>query len=151
MDALAGLKVLELGHAYLSSTEFPEMVEPILDRLKELGIRLVLLSGIAWPLASLRGLPWFGRSLRIAGTGSRTPAVVRTTVWSLLGLAGWRYSKDLITDDDVLSILARQKDLNFRPGERHLYSNSGYTLLAIIVSRVSGKTFREMYKRGHGR
>ena len=46
----------------------------------------ILLSGMAWPLASLRGLPWFGRSLRIAGTGSRTPAVVRTTVWSLLGL-----------------------------------------------------------------
>jgi signal transduction histidine kinase len=46
----------------------------------------ILLSGMAWPLASLRGLPWFGRSLRIAGTGSRAPAVVRTTVWSLLGL-----------------------------------------------------------------
>ncbi|GAA2109244.1 DUF4153 domain-containing protein [Nocardioides furvisabuli] len=46
----------------------------------------ILLSGIAWPLASLRGLPWFGRSLRIAGTGSRTPALVRTAVWSLLGL-----------------------------------------------------------------
>ena len=45
-----------------------------------------VLSGIAWPLASLRGLPWFGRSLRIAGTGSRTPALVRTVVWSLLGL-----------------------------------------------------------------
>lgn len=63
--------------------------------------------------------------------------------WTLLGLAGWRYSRDLISDDDVLSLLARQKDLNFRPGERHLYSNSGYTLLAIIVSRASGKTFRE--------
>ena len=46
----------------------------------------IVLSGLAWPLASLRGLPWFGRSLRIAGTGARTPAVVRTTVWSLLGL-----------------------------------------------------------------
>ncbi len=46
----------------------------------------ILLSGLAWPLASLRGLPWFGRSLRIAGTGSRTPALVRTVVWSLLGL-----------------------------------------------------------------
>lgn len=46
----------------------------------------IVLSGIAWPLASLRGLPWFGRSLRLAGTGSRTPAVVRTTAWSLLGL-----------------------------------------------------------------
>ncbi len=46
----------------------------------------IVLSGIAWPLASLRGLPWFGRSLRIAGTGTRTPALVRTLVWSLLGL-----------------------------------------------------------------
>ncbi len=46
----------------------------------------ILLSGISWPLASLRGLPWFGRSLRIAGTGSRTPAFVRTAVWSLVGL-----------------------------------------------------------------
>ncbi|HSU01160.1 MAG TPA: ATP-binding protein, partial [Nocardioides sp.] len=46
----------------------------------------IVLSGIAWPLASLRGLPWFGRSLRIAGNGSRAPALVRTVVWSLLGL-----------------------------------------------------------------
>ncbi len=45
-----------------------------------------LLSGISWPLSSLRGLPWFGRSLRLAGTGSRTPALVRTTAWSVLGL-----------------------------------------------------------------
>jgi hypothetical protein len=61
----------------------------------------------------------------------------------LLGLAGWRYSRDLITNDDVLQMLSRQKDLNFKPGERHLYSNSGYTLMAIIVSRASGKSFRE--------
>ncbi len=46
----------------------------------------ILLSGMSWPLASLRGLPWFGRSLRIAGTGSSTPAFVRTAFWSLLGL-----------------------------------------------------------------
>ncbi len=45
-----------------------------------------LLTGISWPLSSLRGLPWFGRSLRLAGTGSRTPALVRTTAWSALGL-----------------------------------------------------------------
>ena len=63
--------------------------------------------------------------------------------WSLLGLAGWRYSRDLITDDDVMSLLSRQRELNFRPGERHLYSNSGYTLLAIVVSRASGKSFRQ--------
>lgn len=46
-----------------------------------------LLSGISWPLSSLRGLPWFGRALRVVGTGGRTPAVVRTVVVSLIALA----------------------------------------------------------------
>src|ERR1700733_4108231 len=61
----------------------------------------------------------------------------------LLGLAGWRYSLDLITDEDVLQVMSRQRDLNFPPGSRHLYSNTGYTLLAQIVKRVSGQSFRE--------
>jgi CubicO group peptidase (beta-lactamase class C family) len=63
--------------------------------------------------------------------------------WELVGLAGWRYSPDLITDDDVLSIMSRQKDLNFPPGSKHMYSNTGYTLLAQVVKRVSGQSFRE--------
>jgi CubicO group peptidase (beta-lactamase class C family) len=63
--------------------------------------------------------------------------------WSLLGLAGWRYSLDLITDDDVLDVMSRQKELNFLPGEKHVYCNTGYTLLAQIVKRVSGQSFRE--------
>jgi CubicO group peptidase (beta-lactamase class C family) len=63
--------------------------------------------------------------------------------WSLLSLAGWRYSLDLITDDDVLTVISREKDLNFRPGERHLYCNTGYTLLGQIVKRVSGQSLRE--------
>ena len=63
--------------------------------------------------------------------------------WALLGLAGWRYSLDLITDDDVIELMSRQKDLNFQPGEKHVYCNTGYTLLAQIVKRVSGQSFRE--------
>jgi CubicO group peptidase (beta-lactamase class C family) len=63
--------------------------------------------------------------------------------WDLLGLAGWRYSLDLITDDDVLSVVTRQKELNFPPNTRHLYSNTGYTLLAQVVKRVSGQSHRE--------
>jgi len=45
-----------------------------------------VLAGLAWPLAGLRGLPWLGRTL--AGlTGPRQgAAVLRTLVWSLLGL-----------------------------------------------------------------
>jgi len=47
------------------------------------------------------------------------------------------------TDEDVLAFLARQKELNFAPGDAHLYSNSNYLLLAHIVKRVSGKSLRE--------
>ena len=63
--------------------------------------------------------------------------------WDLLDLAGWRYSLDLITDEDVLAVISRQKDLNFPPGSRYLYSNTGFTLLAQIVKRVSGQSLRE--------
>lgn len=62
--------------------------------------------------------------------------------WNLLELAGWR-EDDLITEGDVLGILSRQKGLNFAPGAEYLYSNSGYTLLAVIVKRVSGQSLRE--------
>lgn len=62
--------------------------------------------------------------------------------WELLGLAGWRYPDDLFTQDDVLRIVRRQQALNFPPGAEYLYSNSGYTLLAIIVQRVSGQSLR---------
>jgi CubicO group peptidase (beta-lactamase class C family) len=86
-------------------------------------------------------LPDFGERITIRHLANHTSGI--RDQWALLGLAGWRYSRDLITDDDVLELLARQKDLNFKPGERHVYSNSGYTLMAIIVSRVSGKSFRE--------
>jgi CubicO group peptidase (beta-lactamase class C family) len=88
----------------------------------------------------LREFPDFGHRITIRHLLHHTSGV--RDQWSLLGLAGWRYSRDLITDGDVLELLSRQRELNFAPGQRYLYSNSGYTLLAIIVSRVSGQSFR---------
>ncbi|WP_348263533.1 serine hydrolase [Telmatobacter sp. DSM 110680] len=81
-----------------------------------------------------------------------TPVTIRQLIhhtsglrdqWDLLGLSGWRYSLDLITNDDVLYVISHQKELNFPPGTKHLYSNTGYTLLGEIVKRVSGKSLRE--------
>lgn len=48
--------------------------------------------------------------------------------WSLLEMAGWR-EDDVITEGDILDLISRQKALNFKPGDEHLYSNTGYTLL----------------------
>src|SRR5690606_24661933 len=63
--------------------------------------------------------------------------------WNLLSMAGWRWEADVVTQKDVLDIVSRQKALNFAPGERYLYSNTGYTLLAVVVERVTGQTLRE--------
>lgn len=63
--------------------------------------------------------------------------------WNLLGYAGWRFPTDLITEQDVLQIVIRQKGLNFRPGAEYVYSNTGFTLLAIIVQRTSGQSLAQ--------
>jgi CubicO group peptidase (beta-lactamase class C family) len=62
--------------------------------------------------------------------------------WNLLRLSGWRLN-DFIDNDHVLNILYNQTSLNFEPNEDFMYSNSGYTLLAEIVTRVSGIRFSE--------
>lgn len=62
--------------------------------------------------------------------------------WELLLLAGWRLD-DVITQDHIIRLLSRQKELNFEPGTEFMYSNSGYTLLAEIVGSVTGRPFSE--------
>lgn len=50
-------------------------------------------------------------------------------------------------DDDVFALLARQRTLDFAPGDEFLYSNSGYVLAALVVTRVSGLPFDEFCAR----
>jgi len=50
---------------------------------------------------------------------------------------------DGVTDDDLLGLMGRQKELNYKPGEEWRYSNTGYFLLGLIVKRVSGESLRE--------
>lgn len=47
------------------------------------------------------------------------------------------------TPGEILELVARQENLNFAPGERYLYSNTGYFLMPIIVEHVTGKSIRE--------
>ncbi|MFZ5823997.1 MAG: serine hydrolase domain-containing protein [Bacillota bacterium] len=62
--------------------------------------------------------------------------------WEILRLAGWRMD-DVITQKQIMQIACRQRDLNFPPGSEYLYCNTGYTFLAEIVARVSGRSFRQ--------
>lgn len=62
--------------------------------------------------------------------------------FTLLALSGWP-SDGPLTERQFLDLIARQKNLNFAPGEEFLYSNTGYALLAVVVQRVSGKSLRD--------
>jgi CubicO group peptidase (beta-lactamase class C family) len=61
--------------------------------------------------------------------------------YTLLAVSGWP-SDGQLTERQFLSLVGRQKSLNFAPGDEFLYSNTGYALLSIVVRRASGQSLR---------
>ena len=86
-------------------------------------------------------LPDYGHRITIRHLLNHTSGL--RDQWDLLYMARGRFEENRITESDVLEIVTRQKALNFVPGTEYLYSNTGYTLAAVIVKRVSGKSLRE--------
>ena len=85
-------------------------------------------------------LPDFGTPITLRHLAHHTSGI--RDQWAMLQMAGWRWGGDVIRQADVLDLLSRQTALNFVPGTDYVYSNSGYTLLAVAVERVSGQTLR---------
>ncbi|HET9487008.1 MAG TPA: serine hydrolase, partial [Chryseosolibacter sp.] len=86
----------------------------------------------------IQEVPDFGKKITLRHLASHTSGL--RDQWNLLALAGWRLD-DVITKEHVLKLVSKQKELNFNPGEEFLYCNTGFTLLAEVVARVSGQTF----------
>lgn len=84
-------------------------------------------------------LPDYGKTITIDHLVHHTSGL--RDWWELVGLAGLRYD-DTYAVQDVLDMTARQRALNFDPGSRYLYSNTGYILLGVIVQRVTGQSLR---------
>ncbi|WP_036605287.1 serine hydrolase domain-containing protein [Paenibacillus assamensis] len=54
---------------------------------------------------------------------------------------------DIANNQSMLELLVEhQPEVRFAPGDKWEYSNTGYVLLAIIVERVSGKSFPDFMK-----
>ncbi|MEI9917532.1 MAG: serine hydrolase domain-containing protein [Bacteroidota bacterium] len=66
--------------------------------------------------------------------------------WSLLTMAGWRMD-DVITMPQVMRLVSKQTELNFKPGDEHVYCNTGFTLMGEIVKRVTHEPFPEWCKK----
>jgi len=63
--------------------------------------------------------------------------------WVLVTMAGWRLYDDLVTRDNILGLVERMNSLDFDPRTDFIYSNTGYTLAALIAERVSGRTLAD--------
>jgi CubicO group peptidase (beta-lactamase class C family) len=90
--------------------------------------------------AHIPELPDFGHTIRIEHLVHHTSGL---RDWPItLAMAGWDYM-DVLSFQQILNMAFHQRELNFPPGSEYAYSNTGYNLLAEIVARVSGLSFRE--------
>jgi CubicO group peptidase (beta-lactamase class C family) len=86
-------------------------------------------------------LPWvpeFGKKITIHNLLNHTSGI--REYMELLNITGVGVD-GMMTQDLAISIIKKQRTLNFNPGERYSYSNSNYILLAEIVKKVSGMSF----------
>src|SRR6185369_15561693 len=60
---------------------------------------------------------------------------------AVMGLTGAGRGARVINQDLAFDVIIHQRALDFTPGSEYSYSNSGYTLAAIIVERVSKQKF----------
>ncbi len=58
---------------------------------------------------------------------------------------GWPSSMTIpdMTEKDVFNILMKQESLRFTPGEKFEYCNAGYSLLGMIIEKISGESLNE--------
>ena len=85
-------------------------------------------------------LPPYGKTIRIRHLLAHTSGI--RDLAATLTLAGW-HIEDVMTTEQILKVITRQKELNFEPGTAFGYSNTGYTLLAQIVERVTKQSFAD--------
>jgi CubicO group peptidase (beta-lactamase class C family) len=61
-------------------------------------------------------------------------------LWTMWGQTGRTFAGDTV---DALNIITRSAEPNYEPGERYLYTNSGWILAAQAVYRLTGKTLAQ--------
>jgi len=84
-------------------------------------------------------VPDFGTPILIRHLLNHTSGL--RSQWSLMSLAGRPTGWVVHTVEEIVELVGRMKELNFKPGDEYLYCNTGYTLLGVVVARVSGKSF----------
>ncbi|MEP5611032.1 MAG: serine hydrolase domain-containing protein [Cyclobacteriaceae bacterium] len=65
--------------------------------------------------------------------------------WALKALTGV-HRDDVLTRENALKLIGSQKELSFDPGTDYTYTNTGQTLLAEIVTKITGQSFSSYTK-----
>lgn len=86
----------------------------------------------------LPDVPFFGKTITIDHLLQHTSGL---RDWpEALVLAGWRWD-EVFSFNDIMRMVKAQKELDFEPGTKYSYSNTGYNMLAAVVEKVSGVSF----------
>ena len=83
-------------------------------------------------------LPDFGETITIRHMLHHTCGL--RSLHAMLALAVWR-ADDSRSNEDLYRFMKNQRDLNFKPGDEYLYSNTGYMLMVDIIEKVTGEKF----------
>lgn len=136
-----GLANLEYDIPITSSTVFD--IASVSKQFTGLAVSTLIQEGKINPDDDIRNyipeIPDLGKTITIRHLVHHTSGL---RDWpSTLHAAGWRWD-ETFSFSDILRMVKQQKELDFVPGERYSYSNTGYNLLAVLVEKVSGKSFR---------
>jgi len=113
-----------------TSKQFTAAAILLLDKQKKLSLNDDIRS-------YLTDFPDYGYTITIENLIHHTSGIKSSDVLCLM--AGTLFTENNREGD--YNFIARQKSLNFKPGDEYLYSNSGYILLGKIVEKVSGMKF----------
>jgi CubicO group peptidase (beta-lactamase class C family) len=81
-------------------------------------------------------LPNYGRPITLREMLHHTSGL--RDIFTLLTLAG-QNAEDIHPTAELLDVVARQKSLNFAPGDEYSYSNTNFFLMSVVIRRATGK------------
>jgi CubicO group peptidase (beta-lactamase class C family) len=82
-------------------------------------------------------LPDYGTPIRIRHALNHTSGI--RNYHALMDLSGFNYDSVYHDNASILALACRQRALNNLPGQKVLYGNTAYTLIALVIERVSGQ------------
>jgi len=144
-----GYGMANLEHQIPFSPETVSDIGSVAKQITDFGIALLVRQGKLALTDDIRKflpyVPDFGHVIQVQHLIHHTSGL--REIYGTEAIRGNR-GGDAIFQEDVLRLVTLQRELNFPPGDRYLYCNTAYALLAEIIEKVGGTGFED-WMRGH--